>query len=174
MNGPPPGIPGQQAIRGYAPGEVQRWAYKRLPHERETFPQEGERLLFRERDFGPAVPCLVYDLMDLTGPPHNHWHRHGGQEHLYGPGEPDPNVWEPDLDETGRMTGRWHLKEDPWPWVHIQVIRQDEDGTVMLDEKGKYVLDAPRWCREARVRGSAGWLREGSRAHTGIYEETRG
>lgn len=162
-----PGIPGQPVNPGgWAPAEIDRWAHSRRPDEREKVPWIGERVLFREHEHGPAVPALVHDVQDMTGTPHNHWHRHGNIEHLRGPGQPDVNVWEPHPAGQG-----WVLKADPWPWVHIREIRTGDDGTDLRDEDGNLILAAPRWCREARVRGSAGWLREGSRAHTGNYEE---
>lgn len=157
-----PGTPGEQIIPpGYAPGEVDRWAHNRRPHEREPIPEKGDRVLFRDHDFGAAVPAIVADVQDITGTPHNHWNRHGNAEHLLGPGQPDVNVWEPEITAGGLITGRWVLKPDPWPWVQVQLIRVDENGGETPGEL--------RWCREARVRGSAGWMREGSRAHTGNY-----
>jgi hypothetical protein len=144
-------------MRPHTPEEIRRWAHGRQPHEREPVPAAGERVLFREVQFGPAVPAVVAAVQDTTGP-HDHWNRHGGLEALRGPGQPDVNVWR--YDEERRD---WVLLDDPWPWVQVQVIT----GT---GEDGNPVLAQPRWCREARVRGSAGWLREGSRAHTGRYE----
>lgn len=155
----PPAIPGQPVNPGgWTDWEIDRWAHNRLPHEREEPPQPGERVLYRAYEFGQAVPARVHDVQDMTGPPHNHWHRHGGLEAQRGPGVPDVNVWEPTPDRYG-----WQLKADPWPWVHIRVIT----GT---GADGEEILGDPQWCREARVRGSAGWMREGSRAHTGNYE----
>lgn len=57
----------------------------------------------------------------------------------HGGSHPDPHVW----DENGL------LRPDPWPWV---TLRLGDDGT------GREVRS-----KEARVRGSAGWLRPGSR-----------
>jgi hypothetical protein len=159
-------MPGEHVPAGYTKAEVDRWAHERREHEREPVPETGERLLFRDAEFAPPVPAIVTGVQDMTGPPHNHWHRNGGLEDKRGPGMPDVNVWEPTEDGRG-----WMLKADPWPWVHLRVIRQDADGSDLRDDNGDLVLDAPRWCREARVRGSCGWLREGSRAHTGRYEE---
>lgn len=153
-------------MRPYTPGEIDRWAHNRRPHEREKIPHRGERVLFRETDFGPPVPAVVADVQDMTGTPHNHWNRHGGREQERGPGEPDVNVWRWDENERA-----WLLKDDPWPWVHLQVVVLGEDGSPRLNGDGEEILQDPRWCREARVRGSAGWLREGSRAHTGNYAE---
>lgn len=124
--------------------EVNRWAHQRRPHEREDIPQPGERLLFRERDFGTPVPAVVDAVQDMTAP-NDHW---GSTA------QPDPNVWEADGS----------LKEDPWPWVAVRLVTTAEDGTE--------TLGAPRWCKEARVRGAPGWLREGSRAHSGDYTES--
>lgn len=149
--------------RPWTQAEIDRWAHNRRPHEREAVPQPGERVLLREEDFGPAVPAVVVAVQDMSSP-HDHWNRHGGTEHLRGPGQPDQNVWEPAADG-------WRMKDDPWPWVHVRVIRTGEDGSDLHDDDGNLVLAAPRWCREARVRGSAGWLREGSRAHTGDFAE---
>ena len=142
----------------HTPGEIERWAHRRRPHEREAVPAAGERLLFRERDFGEPVPAVVHAVQDMTSAADDHWAQAGGQR---GTRQPDPNVWEPELDGWNRPTGRHRLKDDPWPWVAIQLVRDGPDGEE---------LAAPRWCKEARVRGSAGWLREGSRAHTGNYE----
>jgi hypothetical protein len=128
--------------------EIDRWAHGRLPHEREALPQPGERLLFRETDFGEAVPAVVDAVQDMTVPG-SHWG-------AAGTGQPDPNVWEPD--------GR--LKDDPWPWVAVRLVLAAADGTEMLA--------APRWCKESRVRGSPGWLRAGTRAHHGRFDESGG
>jgi len=165
----------QPDIRPHTPQEIRRWAHERRPHEREALPAAGERLLFRERNFGPAVPAVVVAVQDLETPA-DHWNQHGGLLAERGPGMPDPAVWaqEYQRDAAGNLvcdadgdpvpTGRFFLHDDPWPWVHVQVIT----GT---GEDGEPILAPPRWCKEARVRGSAGWLREGSRAHAGNYRE---
>jgi hypothetical protein len=160
-------MPGPYAPEGYTQQEIDRWADNRRPHEREQIPYIGERVLFRAEDFAVPDPALVRDVQDMTGAPHNHWHRHGALEEKRGPGLPDFNVWRWDEEH-----GRHVLKDDPWPWVQLQVILQDENGGDLRGEDGNLILAAPRWCREARVRGSCGWLREGSRAHTGNYEES--
>jgi hypothetical protein len=56
---------------------------------------------------------------------------------------PDPNVWHP-------VTGDLH--PDPWPWVTVRLGHDPGSGREMK-------------VKEARVRGSAGWLRPGSRWH---------
>lgn len=144
-------------IRPHTPQEIRRWAHERLPREREPAPERGERLLLREADFGEAVPAVAVAVQDLTTPG-DHWHQHGDLVRTRGPGVPDPTVWV--YDETA---GRYRLHRDPWPWVRVRkILGTAADGTE--------ILDAPRWCREARVRGSAGWMRPGSRAHSGRYE----
>ncbi len=115
-------------------------------------------MLFREELHGPAVPAIVAAVQDLETPG-DHWAQHGGHVPLRGNGIPDPLVWAFDA-----RAGRHRLHGDPWPWVWLQVITGTGDD-------GEPVLAPPRWCKEARVRGSAGWLREGSRAHTGNYRE---
>lgn len=152
--------------RPYTKEEIDRWAWQRRPHERENVPEQGEQVLFREQDFGPVVPAVVHDVMNMSGPPHDHWNRHGGLERERGPGIPDPHVWHWDDAERGYL-----LNDDPWPWVHVRVIRLDDHGRPLRDDDGNMILGEPRWCREARVRGSCGWLREGTRAHTGDYGE---
>jgi hypothetical protein len=147
----------QPDIRPHTPQEVRRWAHERRPHEREAPPAAGERLLFRERDFGPAVPAVVTAVQDLITAA-DHWTQHGGLLRERGPGMPDPTVWAWD-----EAAARHRLHHDPWPWVHVAVITGAGDD-------GQELLAPPRWCKEARVRGSAGWLREGSRAHSGDYE----
>jgi hypothetical protein len=139
--------------RSHTPQEIKRWAFERRPHEREAAPEVGERLLVREALFAAPRPAVVAAVQDMSSP-HDHWHRHGDLERDRGPGMPDPNVWRHD-ERQGYV-----LLDDPWPWVQARVILGP----------GEDDLAAPRWCREARVRGSAGWLREGSRAHTGNYE----
>ena len=98
------------------------------------------------------VPAVVAAVQDMTAPG-SHWRQHGGRAAAEGPGVPDPAVW---VHDAARG---WRLHDDPWPWVQVRKVTGQGD-----------VLGDPRWCREARVRGSAGWLREGSRAHTGRYE----
>jgi hypothetical protein len=144
-------------ISPHTPQEIRRWAHERRPHEREAVPEPGERLLFREELHGPCVPAIVAEVQGLTTPG-SHWHQHGQLTGRLGPGMPDPSVWTHD-DAAG-----WRLHHDPWPWVWIQVITGTGDD-------GEPLLAPPRWCKEARVRGSAGWLREGSRCHAGNYEE---
>lgn len=55
------------------------------------------------------------------------------------PGDDDPNLRMPWHDEQGRP--QWNIPGDPAPWVLLQC----QDGFVTR-------------CREARVRGAAGWL----------------
>jgi hypothetical protein len=161
-------------MRPHTPQEVKRWAHGRRPHERERPPEPGERLLLREADFADPVPAIVAAVQDLTTPG-DHWRQHGQLVQRLGPGMPDPSVWTPEYqrDAAGNLiydadgdpvpTGRWLPHDDPWPWVHVQVIVHEGGGPPDLAP--------PRWCKEARVRGSAGWMRPGSRAHTGNYEE---
>jgi hypothetical protein len=149
--GPPP-----DPIRPHTPQEVRRWAHERQPHEREAVPDIGERVLLREADFADPVPAIVAAVQDLTTPG-DHWRQHGQQVDQLGPGVPDPSVWAHD-DASG-----WRLAADPWPYVQVQVITHEGGGPPDLAP--------PRWCKEARVRGSAGWMRPGSRAATGNYEE---
>ena len=127
--------------------EVERWARRRLQDERESIPEPGERVLFRAVQFGDVGPALV-DLVQDTEEPGDHW----GSTRI-----PDVNVWR--VNEHGRHV----LTDDPWPWVRVSPVQIADDGSE--------VLTPPRWCKEARVRGSAGWLRAGSRAHTGDYEK---
>ncbi len=132
--------------------EINRWAHERRPHEREPVPQPGERVLFRQHDFGDTSPAVVDAVQDMTDPG-----SHRGP-HPPRPGDPpDWNVWEQD-----EVTGVVRLKEDPWPWVAVRVADTAEDGTETLRQ--------PQWCKESRVRGSPGWLRHGSCSHTGQYE----
>lgn len=55
------------------------------------------------------------------------------------PADDDPNLRMPWHDADGRP--QWHIAGDPAPWV----ILQTDDGFVTR-------------CREARVRGAAGWM----------------
>lgn len=145
-------------MRPHTPAEVRRWTQQRRPHEREKPPEAGERVLFREENFGLTVVAVVTAVQDLETPG-DHWNQHGGQVQLRGQGIPDPSVWA--FDE---QAGRHKLHPDPWPWVQVSVVTGASDD-------GSDQLAPPRWCKEARVRGSAGWLREGTRAHTGNYRE---
>jgi len=145
-------------MRPHTPEEVRRWAHQRRPHEREPAPGAGDRLLLREENFGPAVPAVVVAVQEMTTPG-SHWNQHGQLAEKLGLGLPDPSVW---AWEEAR--GEFRLHDDPWPWVQVRVIT----GT---EEDGSPVLAPPRWCKEARVRGSAGWMREGSRCHVGDYQE---
>jgi len=151
-------------LRSHTQAEIDRWAYRRQPGEREKIPAPGEQLLFRAEEFAEPVPAVVTAVMDLSSP-HDHWNRHGDLERARGPGLPDVHVWSWDEDRREHV-----LLDDPWPWVQVSPVVTDSRGRA-VKENGKPVLAPPRWCREARVRGSRGWLRRGSRAHTGIYEE---
>lgn len=144
-------------MSAHTPAEIRRWAHERRPAEREAPPQPGERLLLRQAEFAEPVTAVVLEVQDMATPA-SHWRQHGDRVAAEGPGQPDPTVWVPDGPR------RWRLHDDPWPWARVQVvIGQRADGSDILGDK--------RWCKEARVRGSGGWLREGSRAHTGNYEE---
>lgn len=143
--------------RPHTPAEIRRWAHQRQPREREPVPAIGERVLLREEDFAEPVPAVVAAVQDLETPG-DHWRQHGQLTGRMGQGMPDPSVWA--FDEAA---GRHRLHEDPWPWVHVRVITGE-------GEDGEPLLAPPRWCKEARVRGSAGWMREGSRAHACRYE----
>jgi hypothetical protein len=144
-------LPTEHAWR--SPAEIARWAHQRLPGEREPVPQPGERLLFRAADFGDVVPAVVAGTQDMSVPG-DHW---GG---VPGRGQPDPNVWD-FTDGDGNPLPYPVLKDDPWPWVSVCPVSTDDQGNEVLGE--------PRWCKESRVRGSPGWMRPGSRAHTGRF-----
>lgn len=60
----------------------------------------------------------------------------------HGGGDPDPHVW----DEYGLP------RPDPWPWVTMRIGDDPHSGREVKS-------------KEARARGSAGWLRPGSRWH---------
>lgn len=116
--------------------EIRRWCWHREAHEREPAPVIGERVLFRYYDWQPPVPATVTGVQDMTGVPNDGW---GGTD-------PDPHVWDV-LPGTTVLAGG--LRPDPWPWVEMAT----GDGTAVK-------------CKEARVRGGAGWLRPGSRWDT--------
>jgi hypothetical protein len=59
----------------------------------------------------------------------------------WGGPDPDPHVWD----------GAGKLLPDPWPWITLT----PDTGPA-----------TPVTCKEARVRGGAGWLRPGSRWDT--------
>jgi hypothetical protein len=156
-------------MRPHTRAEIERWAHRRQPHEREPVPEIGERVEFRQVLFGGTEPAVMVAVQDM-GDPHNHWHRHGDLELERGPGMPDVHVWthpdpvvreHPEWWTIPRVRAQLVLLPDPWPLVQVQVIRT---------EGGEEHLCAPTWCREARVRGSRGWMRPGSRAHAGRYE----
>jgi len=99
----------------------------------------GEYVLFRPRDWQAPVPAVVAEVQDITRV--NDGHGAYGRQHDKEDGRVDPHVWRWDENQQS-----WVLRDDPWPWVIVEL----EDGRQLKS-------------KEARVRGSAGWLRPGSR-----------
>lgn len=126
----------------YTPAEV-NWARWRPPQHRTPIPAVGDRVLYRATEWAPPTWATVVEVGDQTPPPNpTEW---------ASPFAPpfDPNVWRvktdiraatPVRDAFGAMTLERH--PDAWPTLVLQV-----DGV------RSHVAT-----REARLRGSAGWL----------------
>jgi hypothetical protein len=124
--------------RDEALGAQERPAARRAPP-----PVAGERVLFRATAWGPAVPATVTWVQDMTEP----LCPNGGTEHC-----PDVYLWrhpDPEVPRESwihpRVRGELELRPDPWPRAGLEL---DGGGTAA--------------CRESRVRGAPGWLREGT------------
>jgi hypothetical protein len=110
--------------------------------QRTPLPQAGERVLFRRREWEDPVPATITSVQDMTVP----LCANGSTEFpadVYVWEHPDPAV--PVASWTHpRARGELGLRADPWPRVRLE-----------LDGGGAET------CRESRVRGAPGWLREG-------------
>lgn len=96
-------------------------------------PAVGDVVWYRAQQFGDLVEAVVTAV----------------QEHPYlnEDGTPDANVWY--LDNISGEPLR--LLPDPWPKLWLDTVWHDEQGN-------PYQIKPPISCREARVRGSVGWL----------------
>ena len=95
-------------------------------------PAIGDVVWYRAQPFGDLVEAVVEDIQD----PYDHPE-----------GVPDPNVWYRD-----NVTGApLRLLPDPWLWLKLDTVWHDPHGFTVRMETGLTT-------REARVRGSIGWL----------------
>lgn len=122
------------------------WQANRPEQHRVLMPRVGDRLLFRPASWSDElIPIEVREVQDLDTDEARR----------------DPNVYDkvtaPPEDPHAAMGNRVllgplgqplvRLRDDPWPWIKFQ----------MLDDQGE-PYGSWRSCREARLRGSAGWL----------------
>lgn len=131
----PPGEP------PWAKDEIAR-ARCRPEGERTPLPAAGERVLFRRREWDEPVPAVITSVQDMSVPLCSN----GGTQYppdVYVWAHPDPEV--PVASWTHpRVRAELALVPDPWPRVRLEL----QDGRAES-------------CRESRVRGAPGWLREG-------------
>lgn len=119
----------------YSAAEV-AYARRRPVHERTPIPAEGDEVLCRLDEWGTAFPAVV----DRVQPSDD---------------VDDPYLFEVQLDgnrEPMLIEGRPVLSavDDPWPtlWLTVSLTTR-EDG---------FIRTVTTHTREARLRGSAGWL----------------
>lgn len=107
------------------------WAHRRPAEHRTPLPAAGDEVRYRHDGWGPVWPAEVHWVQpfdDLD----------------------DPHLWNIELDGVGGavlVDGRTVIQQrfDPWPRLHLRV---DAPGLTHL------LVDT----REARLRGSPGWL----------------
>lgn len=106
------------------------WARNRPMNERPPIPKAGDVVAYRHNEWSPdVIDVLVLEVQDLED-------------------REDPNLWHQVKDERGvpiidGATPRMAQAADPWPWI---IFRRDPAS------------DRTTCSREARLRGSAGWL----------------
>lgn len=138
------------ATRGvpYEPVEVS-YANNRPHSERPPIPVVGVRVLYRREPYDQhPVPVRVVWVQPVDD--ESLVHSYPG----FGPAR-DPNLWTLVRDETGRPilddgVPRYVPHSDPWPQVRVRGEWPASPG------QAPEVRDAV--CREARLRGSPGWL----------------
>lgn len=124
-------------------------ARNRPVSERPPLPQPGEQVWYRQFEWnrnpvGDLVEPVLADVVEVQHP-----HDASDSDFVDGVGwVRDPNLWHLVRDEHGRVqltplgALRYEPVADPWPWVRL---RLPDSGPV-------------HETREARLRGSAGWL----------------
>lgn len=104
------------------------WAHERQPQQRTPVPAVGDEVLYRHNGWGPVARADVLSVQSETD-------------------LDDPHLWRVETDGFGQpvlLDGRPVMQQrfDPWPLVQLRV-----PGLAQRVET-----------REARLRGSAGWL----------------
>lgn len=94
------------------------------------YPAVGDVVWYRAQPHGDLVEAVVEAIQDPN---------------VHPGGEPDPNVWYRD-NQTGAPL---HLLPDPWLTLTLDTVWHDESGQAQ---------HMRLTCREARARGSVGWL----------------
>jgi hypothetical protein len=129
--------------------EIQRWAHERFTEPVDggavvqPIPAVGDLVTVRFQPWGPTVPARVLAVQPVDVLRHPDW----------AGGDVDPNLFTED------DAGRWAPKWDPWPDVELETL-PGKDRPHEL--RGGQVAR----CKEARVRGSCGWLWPGHRWDT--------
>lgn len=112
------------------------WAKNRPFTERPAVPSPGDRVFYRRNDWDQD-PLLV-TVLEVQDPND----------------KSDPNLWQALRNYHGQLLrdplGRplYKLLPDPWPWIRVQ----------WWEEAGKEDVERQGVTREARLRGSPGWL----------------
>lgn len=106
------------------------WARNRPIHERPPTPRIGDILWYRHSGWDTELEQIV--VLDIQDPDDRE----------------DPNLWHQVKNAHGipiidGLTPRMAPAADPWPWI---AFRRDPDSDRLTSS------------REARLRGSAGWL----------------
>lgn len=131
-------VPGDGVL--HSPLEYE-WARRRRGDHRPPLPSVGDELFYRHNGGSPNVYRIevtwVQSLEDMD----------------------DPNLWYFQTDPDGRpvmMEGRQVLARayDPWPLIRAVLLEPTRDHGSSLDLAAGRMIET----REARMRGSAGWL----------------
>lgn len=137
------------------PAEVTEWAHQRIGHAVipgkpviQPLPAPGDLVAVRVRPWAATIPATVTRVQPCDVISHPDW---------WG-GEVDPDLWVPitNPDGTAVLDGlgapAYRPKWDPWPWLDLLTIPTDRK------RPHEYRAGQLLRCKEARVRGSAGWL----------------
>lgn len=121
--------------------EVALWAHERVTTSRhpaepsvQPIPAAGDLVNVRLRPWGLTVPAEVLQVQPVDVLRHPDWCG----------GDIDPNLWVQQDD------GTWRPKWDPWPDVLLRTLPDRRPHEL----RGGQIVR----CKEARVRGSSGWL----------------
>lgn len=129
--------------------EIQLWSHQRVTearHPREPtvqpIPSPGDLVAVRLRPWGPTIPAKVLAVQPIGELAHPDW----------AGGDVDPNLWVDD------GLGHYKPKWDPWPEVDVETMPLTDAAGERLKLPYEFRSGQRVRCKEARVRGSCGWL----------------
>lgn len=155
------GLPGDPHRPAHEPPlsaqEIQLWAHERMTDASiprapliQPIPSTGDLVAVRLRPWGPTIPAKVLAVQPVGELQHPDW----------AGGDIDPNLWV--ADDLGNYRQKW----DPWPDLEVETLTlRDKAGHEVKVPFERRAGQRVR-CKEARVRGSAGWLWPGHQHDT--------